>query len=87
MNNMDIENSEPLTNQSSLKIQGPSVFENVEWAFQFNNDEPIFLAEPSPYGGAKEVTFTIGNTTHSNIIFRDNKGNEFKIFARERISG
>ena len=60
--------------------------ENVEWAFQFNNDEPIFFAEPSPYGGAKEVTFTIGNTTHSNIVFRDNKGNEFKIFARERVN-
>ena len=58
--------------------------ENVEWVFQFNDDEPIFLAEPSPYGGAKEVTFTIGNTTHSNIVFRDNKGNEFKIFAREK---
>jgi hypothetical protein len=60
--------------------------ENVEWAFQFNNDEPIFFAEPSVYGGAKEVTFTIGNTTHSNIVFRDNKGNEFKIFARERVN-
>jgi len=58
--------------------------ENVEWVFQFNDDEPIFLAEPSPYGGAKEVTFTISNTTHSNIVFRDNKGNEFKIFAREK---
>ena len=58
--------------------------ENVEWVFQFNDDEPTFLAEPSPYGGAKELTFTISNTTHSNIVFRDNKGNEFKIFAREK---
>ena len=61
--------------------------ENVEWVFQFNDDEPTFLAEPSPYGGAKEVTFTISNTTHSNIVFRDNKGNEFKIFAREKQGG
>ena len=52
--------------------------------FQFNDGEPIFFAEPSPYGGAKEVTFTVGNTTHSIIVFRDNKGNEFKIFAREK---
>ena len=58
--------------------------ENVEWVFQFNDDEPVFFAEPYPYGGAKEVTFTIDNTIHSNIVFRDNKGNEFKIFAREK---
>lgn len=58
--------------------------ENVEWVFQFNDDEPVFLAEPSPYGGAKEVTFTISNTTDSYIVFMDNKGNEFKIFAREK---
>ena len=58
--------------------------ENVEWVFQFNDDEPVFLAEPSPYGGAKELTFTISNTTDSYIVFMDNKGNEFKIFAREK---
>ena len=58
--------------------------ENVEWVFQFNDDEPVFLAEPSPYEGAKEVTFTISNTTDSYIVFMDNKGNEFKIFAREK---
>ena len=61
--------------------------ENVEWVFQFNDDEPIFFAEPSPYEGAKEVTFTIGNTTHSNLVFRDGKSNEFKIFAREKQGG
>lgn len=58
--------------------------ENVEWVFQFNDDEPVFFAEPSPYEGPKAVTFTISNTIHSNIVFRDNKGNEFKIFAREK---
>jgi hypothetical protein len=73
-------------NLGTLRIVTHKI-ENVEWVFQFNDDEPIFFAEPSPYGGAKEVTFTIGNTAHSNIVFRDNKGNEFKIFAREKQGG
>jgi len=61
--------------------------ENVEWVFQFNDDKPIFIAEPSPYGGAKELTLTVGNTINSDLVFRDNKGNEFKIFAREKQGG
>lgn len=85
MNNMDIENSEPLTNQSSLKIQGPSVFENVEWAFQFNDDDPVAFAWSTT--DPKKLDISISNTSDSNIIFHDNKGNKFKIFARERISG
>lgn len=58
--------------------------ENVEWVFQFNEDEPIKMAEPSAIGGAKELTLRIGNTSDSNIIFHDGKGNQFKIFAREK---
>ena len=69
--------------QSSVRILTHKI-QNIEWVFQFNDDEPIHLAEPFPDGGAKEVTFTIGNTINSNIVFRDNKGNEFKIFAREK---
>lgn len=69
--------------QSSVRILTHKI-QNIEWVFQFNNDEPIFFAEPLPDGGAKEVTFTIGNTINSNIVFRDNKGNEFKIFSREK---
>ena len=61
--------------------------ENPEWVFQFNNDEPVFLSGPLREQGATELTFTIGNTPHSNIVFRDNKGNEFKIFAREKQEG
>ena len=82
MNN-NKENLGTLTYVTPLTIVTNKI-ENVEWVFQFNDDEPVFFAEPYPYGGAKEVTFTISNTTDSYIVFMDNKGNEFKIFAREK---
>jgi hypothetical protein len=59
--------------------------ENVEYVFQFNNDEPIHLASSSCTDrGNKELQLTIYNTTHSNVVFYDGKGNTFKIFAREK---
>lgn len=58
--------------------------ENPEWVFQFNDDEPMHFAGPLPDGGAREVTFTIGDTKNSNIVFHDGKGNTFKLFAREK---
>jgi hypothetical protein len=58
-------------------------YDNAEWVFQFNEDEPVLLAIPQK--GTKNLTIHISNKKHSNIIFKDAKGNEFKIFARERI--
>ena len=58
-------------------------FKNVEWAFQFNKDEPVLLATPEK--GTKTLSIHISNKKHSIIIFKDAKGNEFKIFAREQI--
>ena len=56
-------------------------FKNVEWVFQFNDNNPVHLAE---HGGAKELTLTIGNTAESTITFADTNGNQFTIFAREK---
>ena len=56
---------------------------NVEWVFQFDNDEPVFLLEPID-SKTKKLEFTISNLTGSNIHFKDGKGKEFKIFAREK---
>jgi hypothetical protein len=64
-----------------VKIDNPE-FKNVEWAFQFNNDEPVLLATPAK--GTKKLRIHIGIKKSSNIVFKDGKGNEFKIFARER---
>jgi hypothetical protein len=55
---------------------------NLEWVFQFNNDTPIIILEDIE--GKREINFTIGDTTESNIVFIDGKGNTFKIFAREQ---
>jgi hypothetical protein len=57
-------------------------YENVEWVFQFNNDEHILLGRPKD--DTKELILTIGNRSDSNILFSDGKGNTFKIFAREQ---
>jgi|TARA_R110000822_G_scaffold176883_1_gene316934 hypothetical protein len=59
-------------------------FKNVEWVFQFNNNNPEHLAEPLSDSGAKELTLTIGNTAESVITFADTNGNQFTIFAREK---
>lgn len=69
----------------TVKINSDSIFQykNPEWVFQFNNDEPLVLSqakEPS----TKQFTMVVGNTSTSNIVFSDGKGNEFKIFAREQ---
>lgn len=56
-------------------------FVNVEWVFQFDDDEPTVLGKP--IGDVKELTMTIGNKTDSKISFFDAKGRSFRIFARE----
>jgi hypothetical protein len=63
-------------------IQEPITFENVEWVFQFDDDEPILLAKPLE--DTKEFVIRIGNNNQSNICFYDGNGKTFKIFAREK---
>jgi len=58
---------------------------NVEYVFQFNNDEPINISSSSLIGrDSKELSLSIKVTSNSNIVFYDGKGNTFKIFAREK---
>ena len=59
-----------------------SEFEQVEWAFQLNNHKPFLLA--TAINNEKSLIIKVRNKKNSNIVFRDGKGNEFKIFARER---
>ena len=65
-----------------LPLFEDTVIENVEWAFQFNDGEPVPFAWPN--NDVKKLDITLGNSTSSNIIFKDKNNNEFKIFARER---
>jgi hypothetical protein len=72
-----------MTQQTEVSIDfKEKIFENVEWVFQFDYDEPILLGEPLE--DAKELVFRIGNNNNSNIWFYDGKGKTLKIFAREK---
>ena len=69
------------TQQTAVPI-GIAKYDNVEWVYQFNDDNPILISKP--IGGAKELIIKLDNTSYSNIVFNDGKGNTFKIFAREQ---
>jgi hypothetical protein len=66
--------------QTAVQI-GIETYDNVEWVYQFNNDNPILISKP--IGGKKELIIKLNNKSYSNIVFDDGKGNTFKIFARE----
>ncbi len=67
--------------QTAVQI-GIATYDNVEWVYQFNDDNPIPISKP--IGGEKELIIKLDNTSYSNIVFDDGKGNTFKIFAREQ---
>jgi hypothetical protein len=73
-----------LKNNFSFSLDNRKI-NNLEWVFQFNNDTPIMIL--NYIGGKREMNLTIGDTTESNIVFDDGKGNTFKIFAREKQEG
>jgi hypothetical protein len=62
---------------NALTLQ-PHVFENVEFCYQFDDDEPVVFAD-----GTNELRITVNDTSGGNITFTDNNKN-FTIFARER---
>jgi hypothetical protein len=64
------------------KLIASETFENVEWVFQFDDDEPKPF--PSTLDDTKKLVIEINNTSTSNICFYDGEGKTFKIFAREK---
>ena len=62
-------------------------YEDCEWCFQFDEDEPQIFAWTDPDLNRDEdpkVIFTITNIENSFITFQNSKtGKLFKIFARE----
>jgi hypothetical protein len=95
-NKWRIENREQLRKERKEKLKelmeknkqvtavpiGIATYDNVEWVFQFNDDNPILISQP--IGREKELIIKLDNTSYSNIVFSDGKGNTFKIFAREQ---
>jgi hypothetical protein len=51
--------------------------ENVEFCFQFGDNEPIVFAT-----GPNECSIRLSPTTNASMLFTDND-KEFKLFARE----
>ena len=53
--------------------------ENVDFCFQFGDDEPIVFAT-----GPNECSIRLSPTSNSQMTFNDND-KVFKLFARERV--
>jgi hypothetical protein len=61
-------------------------FENCEWCFQFDEDEPQVFAwtdETIDSNDEPKVNFTISNVKDAYISFTSNDGKSFKLFPRE----
>jgi hypothetical protein len=56
-------------------------FENAEFCFQFDNEEPVAFA-----WGPGDLKITISPTTDGCTVFTDKNGKTFKIFARPHIT-
>jgi len=81
--------NEEVTIEQQLEPIGLSQkkYENCEWCFQFDEDEPQIFAWTDDELNKNEdpkVIFTITNVENSYITFQNGKsGKLFKLFARE----
>jgi multimeric flavodoxin WrbA len=76
-----------------VEIENPIIqlnqkkYEECEWCFQFDEDEPQIFAwtdDDSSKNEDPKVIFTITNVENSYITFQNgNTGKVFKLFARE----
>jgi hypothetical protein len=59
-------------------------FNNTEWVYQFDDNEPIVFAVENN-GIDPTLTLRLDNTNNAHITFIDEVNNkQFKIYARER---
>ena len=69
-----------------IKMAPSKKYEDCEWCFQFDEDEPQIFAwtgDGVKYDEDPTVNLTISNTENSNIQFKHKNGKTFKLFARE----
>lgn len=84
--NKNISNEETVYEMGTLSIGTiDKKFDECEWVFQFDDDEPIIFAWTKENNLEEEpkIVLTIDNIDGSNIEFRSNGDKKFKIFARE----
>jgi hypothetical protein len=80
---MENENLEPI---GEIKLAPVEKYEECEWVFQFDEDEPQIFAWTSEEDTDEDptVTFTIGNNKNAYITFTNKTNTKtLKIFARE----
>ena len=58
-------------------------FDQTEFCFQFDDDEPVTFAISDGSYENPALTFTINNGTDGSIEFKGTDNKKFKIFARE----
>jgi len=82
--NEEVKVPEQLEPIGEIKMAEAKKFEQCEWCFQFDEDEPKVFAWTSEDMTDEEptVTFTIGNTEGAYVSFSKD-GKTFKLFARE----
>jgi hypothetical protein len=61
-----------------LTLTRPTIINDVEFCFQFGDNEPVVFAT-----GPNECQIRLSPQTDSNMTFTDND-REFKLFARQR---
>jgi hypothetical protein len=78
MNFKFFQREEPTHNNYILFTPVTFIPANVEFCFQFGNEEPIVFAT-----GPNECSIRLSPSPNSNMTFNDND-RVFKLFARER---
>jgi hypothetical protein len=85
--NEEVKVPEQLEPIGEIKMAEAKKFEQCEWCFQFDEDEPQIFAwtdNESDKNEDPKVIFTITNVENSYITFQNGKtGKVFKLFARE----
>ena len=67
-------------NVGLFTINNTVTFNQAEWVFQFDEEEPTVFATQQDQ---PNLTITLNNTNNASIEFSNNN-RRFKIFARER---
>lgn len=72
------------TLQNRYIIQPNQVFNQTEWVFQFDEDEPVVFGRQIETN-EPTLTITLNNTSGAHITFTNPENNkQFKIYAREQ---
>lgn len=75
-----------ITDAVTTPVIAQERYENCEWCFQFDEDEPQVFAWTDETINSEEepkINFTISNVKEAYITFSSPSGKTFKLFPRE----